>query len=117
MPEHKHRIAGKSAGCSSSSCFGGVQYFFSGSYLQTNEGIENSLPFLNPIHDFSRQERGFAYLSTFLDPYTRLSLIGGTYNANFQIPNTTNAPLFTGIATPVFGFSNFDFLETQREAE
>jgi opacity protein-like surface antigen/outer membrane receptor protein involved in Fe transport len=92
----------------SSTCFGGVQYFFTGSYLQTNEGIENPLPFLNPIHDFSRQERGFAYLSTFLDPYTRLSLIAGTYNANFQIPNVTNAPLFAGIATPVFGFGNFD---------
>jgi outer membrane receptor protein involved in Fe transport/opacity protein-like surface antigen len=93
---------------SSSNCFGGVQYFFTGSYLQTNEGIESATPFLNPIHDFSRQERGFAYLSTFLDPYTRLSLIAGTYTANFQIPNVFNAPLFPGIATPVFGFSNFD---------
>jgi opacity protein-like surface antigen/outer membrane receptor protein involved in Fe transport len=93
---------------SSSSCFGGVQYYFTGSYLQTNEGIESATPFLNPVHDFSRQERGFAYLSTFVDPYTRLSLIAGTYNANFQIPNVFNAPLFPGIATPVFGFSNFD---------
>ena len=93
---------------SSANCFGGVQYFFSGSYLQTNEGIENPTPFLNPVHDFSRQERGFAYLSTFLDPYTRLSLITGSYNANFQVPNVFNAPLFPGIATPVFGFSNFD---------
>ncbi|MFZ2078918.1 MAG: hypothetical protein WAV38_20145 [Xanthobacteraceae bacterium] len=42
----------------SSTCFGGVQYFFTGSYLQTNEGIENQTPFLNPVHDFSRQERG-----------------------------------------------------------
>jgi len=85
-----------------------VQYFFTGSYLQTNEGIESATPFLNPVHDFSRQERGFAYLSTFLDPYTRLSLIAGTYSANFQIPNVFNAPLFPGIATPVFGLSNFD---------
>jgi len=61
----------KAPASSSSSCFGGVQYFFTGSYLQTNEGIENSTPFLNPVHDFSRQERGFGYLSTFLDPYTR----------------------------------------------
>ena len=85
-----------------------MQYFFTGSYLQTNEGIESATPFLNPVHDFSRQERGFAYLSTFLDPYTRLSLIAGTYSANFQIPNVFNAPLFPGIATPVFGLSNFD---------
>jgi opacity protein-like surface antigen/outer membrane receptor protein involved in Fe transport len=98
----------KAPASSSSSCFGGVQYFITGSYLQTNEGIESATPFLNPVHDFSQQERGFAYLSTFLDPYTRLSLIAGTYNATFQIPNVFNAPLFPGIATPVFGFSNFD---------
>src|SRR5262249_24567316 len=83
------------------------QYFITGSYLQTNEGIENTTPFLNPIHDFSRQERGFAYLSTFLDPYTRLSLIAGTYTANFQIPNVFNSPPAANIST-AFGVSNFN---------
>jgi len=107
-PSASAAVPTKAPASSSANCFGGVQYFFSGSYLQTNEGIENPTPFLNPVHDFSRQERGFAYLSTFLDPYTRLSLIAGTYNANFQIPNVFNAPLFPGIATPVFGFSNFN---------
>jgi opacity protein-like surface antigen len=47
-------------------------------------------------------------MSTFLDPYTRLSLVAGSFTANFQIPNVTNGPHFPGIATPVFGFSNFD---------
>jgi outer membrane receptor protein involved in Fe transport/opacity protein-like surface antigen len=98
----------KAPATSSATCFGGVQYYFTGNYLQTNEGIENTMPFLNPIHDFSRQERGFAYMSTFLDPYTRLSLIAGSFNGNFQIPNVTNAPLFGGIGTPVFGFNSFD---------
>ena len=107
-PSANSSVPTKAPPSSSATCFGGVQYFFTGSYLQTNEGIENSTPFLNPVHDFSKQERGFAYLSTFIDPYTRLSLIAGTYNATFQIPNVFNAPLFPGIATPVFGFSNFD---------
>ncbi|MBO0716414.1 MAG: TonB-dependent receptor [Rhizobiales bacterium] len=98
----------KAPASSSATCFGGVQYFFTGSYLQTNEGIESATPFLNPVHDFSRQERGFAYLSTFIDPYTRLSLIAGTYNANFQIPNVFNAPLSSSITPPVLGFSTFD---------
>jgi len=89
----------------SSSCFAGVQYFITGSYIQTNEGIENSTPFLNPVHDFSRQERGFAYLSTFLDPYTRLSLITGTYTANFQIPNVFNKPT---VIPSAFGVTTFD---------
>jgi outer membrane receptor protein involved in Fe transport/opacity protein-like surface antigen len=95
----------KAPASSSATCFGGVQYFFTGSYLQTNEGIESATPFLNPIHDFSRQERGFAYLSTFLDPYTRLSLIAGTYNANFQIPNVFNAPT---VIPSAFGVTTFD---------
>jgi opacity protein-like surface antigen/outer membrane receptor protein involved in Fe transport len=107
-PSANSAVPTKAPASSSASCVGGVQYYFTGSYLQTNEGIENSTPFLNPVHDFSQQERGFAYLSTFLDPYTRLSLIAGTYNATFQIPNVFNAPLFPGIATPVFGLSNFD---------
>jgi outer membrane receptor protein involved in Fe transport/opacity protein-like surface antigen len=107
-PSANSAVPTKAPASSSTTCFGGVQYYFTGNYLQTNEGIENSMPFLNPIHDFSRQERGFAYMSTFLDPYTRLSLIAGSFTANFQIPNVTNGPLFPGIATPVFGFSNFD---------
>jgi outer membrane receptor protein involved in Fe transport len=69
-------------------CFPGVQYFFSGRSLQTTEGIENPLPTLNAFHDFSQQERGFGYMSTFIDPSTRLSLITGTSYNTFQIPNT-----------------------------
>ena len=68
---------------STPNCFRGVQYFFTGSYLQTTEGIENPLPTLNAIHDFSQQEKGFAYMSTFVDPYTRLSLIAGTATNTF----------------------------------
>jgi outer membrane receptor protein involved in Fe transport/opacity protein-like surface antigen len=107
-PSASTAVPTKAPASAPATCFGGVQYYFTGSYLQTNEGIENTTPFLNPVHDFSRQERGFAYLSTFLDPYTRLSLIAGSFTASFQIPNVFNAPLFPGIATPVFGFSNFD---------
>lgn len=89
-------------------CFGGVQYFFTGRYSQTTEGIENPLPTLNAIHDFSQQEKGFAYMSTFVDPYTRLSLIAGTSINDYQIPNVPNAQLFPGIGVPVFGASTFD---------
>jgi len=85
----------------STACFGGVQYFFSGSYLQTTEGIENPLPTLNAIHDFSQQEKGFAYMSTFVDAATRLSLIAGTATSAFQIPNVLNAPVGTMGNPPV----------------
>ena len=89
-------------------CFPGVQYFFSGRYLQTTEGIENPLPTLNAIHDFSSQEKGFAYMSAFVDPWTRVSLIAGTAVNNFQIPNTPGAPLNGAVSPPVFGVSTFN---------
>ena len=86
-------------------CFAGVQYFFAGRYLQTNEGIENPTSSYFPIHDFSQQERGFAYMSTFIDPTTRLSLIAGTANNDFQIPNNPGQP---PILTSAFGITSFN---------
>jgi hypothetical protein len=95
----------------SADCFPGVQYFFVGRYLQTQEGIENSTPAYSPIHDFSQQEKGFAYMSTFVDPYTRLSLIAGTSTSSFQIPNVPGQPVgFAGNppVTSVYGITNFN---------
>jgi outer membrane receptor protein involved in Fe transport len=87
-----------------SNCTAPVQYFFSGRYLQTTEGIENPLPTLNAIHDFSQQEKGFGYMSTFIDPWTRLSLITGTSYSTFQIPNVPGAPLNPNVVVPPGGF-------------
>jgi outer membrane receptor protein involved in Fe transport len=99
---------GTKAAAAGTACIGGLQYFITGQYLQTTEGIENPLPTLNAIHDFSQQEKGFAYASTFLDPYTRLSLIAGTSTSNFQIPNVPGAPLSMAIVPPVLGASAFN---------
>ena len=93
--------AGKSS-AASAECFPGVQYFFSGRYLQTTEGIENPLPTLNAIHDFSQQEKGFGYMSAFVDPSTRLSLITGTSYSTFQIPNVPGAGLYPAFPTATF---------------
>ncbi|HUZ30637.1 MAG TPA: TonB-dependent receptor [Xanthobacteraceae bacterium] len=86
-------------------CFPGVQYFFSGRYLQTNLGLENPTLAYDATHDFSQQERGFAYMSTFVDPTTRLSLIAGTANNAFQIPNNPGQPT---ALTSAFGVTNFN---------
>jgi outer membrane receptor protein involved in Fe transport len=92
-------------------CFAGVQYFFTGRYLQTNWGLEPPTPAYSPIHDFSQQDRGFAYLSAFADPTTRVSLISGTsYNA-FQIPNNPGQPVGLNGNPPVtsaFGVTGFN---------
>jgi hypothetical protein len=95
----------------SADCFPGVQYFFTGRYLQTNEGLENSTAAYSPIHDFSQQGKGFAYMSTFVDPYTRLSLIAGTSTSTFQIPNTPGQPIGLNGNPPVlsaFGVTSFN---------
>jgi opacity protein-like surface antigen len=101
----------------SPTCFGGTQYFFTGTYLQNKEGIENPLPSYGAIHDFTQQEKGFAYLSTFIDPYTRLSLISGTFTASFQIPNSTNAPTSTALVPPesLLTFNSANLNENQDE--
>jgi hypothetical protein len=95
----------------SADCFAGVQYYFTGRYLQTNVGIENPTPAYNAIHDFSQQEKGFAYMSTFIDPTTRLSLIAGTAYSTFQIPNVPGQPVGLNGNPPVtsaFGITSFN---------
>jgi outer membrane receptor protein involved in Fe transport len=95
---------------SAADCFAGVQYYFTGRYLQNTVGIENPTSAYNAIHDFSQQDRGFAYMSAIVDPTTRVSLIAGTAYNNFQIPNNPGQP--TGqSALPVtnaFGATNFN---------
>ena len=57
-----------------------------------------------PIHDNTRQGRYFAYASRPLGDSSRFVFMSGATTANFQIPNTSNAPpQFTA-----FGVSNFD---------
>ena len=91
----------------SENCVGGAQYFITGRYLNTHEGIENPLPTLNAIHDFSQQAKGFAYVSTFIDPWTRMTMMMGTSTTSYQIPNTPNVP-FPGPVTSAFGVTNFN---------
>jgi outer membrane receptor protein involved in Fe transport len=83
---------------------GQTQYFVSGRYFGSSVGIENPTPAYNAIHDNTSQEKGFLYLSTVLDPTSRLTLISGVSNGSYQIPNNPGqAPVNT-----VLGVSNFD---------
>src|ERR1019366_1475418 len=66
------------------------------------------------IHDRPPQEKGFRYLSTVLDPTSRLTYISGVSNGLYQIPdNPGQPPNFTA-----FGTSNFDSsLRNERQKE
>ena len=83
---------------------GHTEYFVTSRYFQSNEGIENPASSVVPIHDNTEQGGFFSYVSTLLDPNTRLSWISGSTINQFQIPNNPGQPpMFTA-----FGMSNFN---------
>ena len=65
---------------------GQTQYFLTGRFFESNIGLENPTPNWAAIHDHTTQERGFAYVSTILDPYSRFTLMAGASYGAFQIP-------------------------------
>ena len=76
----------------------------SGRYFGSNLGIENPTPSNEAIHDRTAQEKGFLYLSTVIDPTSRLTFMSGVSNGSYQIPNNPGqTPNFTA-----FGVSNFN---------
>jgi outer membrane receptor protein involved in Fe transport len=83
---------------------GQTQYFVSGRYFGSNLGIENPTPANEAIHDRTGQEKGFLYLSTVLDPTSRLTFMSGVSNSTFQIPNNPGQPS----NNTAFGVSSFD---------
>jgi len=83
---------------------GQTQYFVSGRYFTNGLGIENPTPAKEAIHDRTSQEKGFLYLSTVLDPTSRLTFMSGVSNASYQIPNNPGQP--SNFAA--FGLSSFD---------
>jgi outer membrane receptor protein involved in Fe transport len=83
---------------------GRTQYFVSGRYFGSNLGIENPTPSNEAIHDRTSQQKGFLYLSTAIDPNSRLTFMSGVSNGTFQIPNNPGQPSnFTA-----FGVSDFN---------
>jgi opacity protein-like surface antigen len=93
---------------------GSTEYFFAGRFLENILGIQNPTPSLNAIHDRTKQDRSFAYVSTIVDPTTRLSFIGGTSTNRYQIPNVPGLmPSFTAFGITSFPSALVD--ETQVE--
>lgn len=73
---------------------GRTQYFFTGSYLQSQQGLENTMPTANPIHDNTTQGRFFGYTSTLFGDSARLTTMAGAFVGQFQIPDIAGqAPL------------------------
>jgi outer membrane receptor protein involved in Fe transport len=87
------------------SCGPVTEYFFTGRFYTSTLGIENPTPEPEAIHDLTKQWRGFGYVSTIIDPNTRVSFITGASLGRFQIPNV---PGGTPLLASAFGVTNFD---------
>jgi outer membrane receptor protein involved in Fe transport len=66
---------------------GKLSYYLTGSYLTNDLGIENPTPGSNAIHDHTDQIKAFGNISYIITPTSRLSLMFGSYDGWFQIPN------------------------------
>ena len=94
---------------------GAFSYFFTGSWLRNNVGIENPTAESSAIHDQTDQSKGFGYLSYVLDADSRVSVILGTSNNRFQIPNVHGQdPAFTLAGSPTVDSSMLDARQRER---
>ncbi len=66
---------------------GPFSYFVSADMLRNDLGIESPDASPNPLHDHSTQWHGLSYFEDILDPDNRISLILGTSNEQFQVPD------------------------------
>ena len=82
-----------------------LNYFVTGDYLSSDMGIESPDRSSDPIHDDTTQYHGFGYFEDILDPDNRLSLIVGTSNGKFEIPNKSGLEPSLGLT--VLGISEF----------
>ena len=95
---------------------GDLNYFVSGDMLRNDLGIESPDGSSNPLHDHTTQYHGFGYFEDILDPDNRLSLILGTSNDKFQIPNQSGLQPSLGLSVNgQTAFASETLNENQRE--
>lgn len=98
---------------------GGYNYFIQSDYLQSDHGINGVTPKYNQIHDHTLQTHDFAYLEKILDPNSKISMMIGEFNGQFQIPNNPGQPTFGGITAingvPISAFDSTKLTEHQTE--
>lgn len=64
-----------------------LDYYFTGTYDQNDRGIEPPTASSRAIHDFTKQDKEFGYVSDVLNDNNRISLMFGNATNRFQIPN------------------------------
>ena len=98
---------------------GNTTYFVTGDFVRNDLGIESPDGSSTPLHDHTKQFHGFGYFERILSDTDRVSLILGSSDARFQIPNRSGVHAADiGPGLTVNGQSDFlsnDLDENQRE--
>ena len=76
---------------------GNTNFFVSGSFLRDQLGVESPDGSSTPDHDRTDQLQGFAYIDHTFGTADRVSLILGTSQERFQIPNTLGLEPTSGL--------------------
>jgi outer membrane receptor for ferrienterochelin and colicins len=95
---------------------GSTTYFVTGDFIRNDLGIESPDGRPTPLHDNTRQYHGFGYFEQILDESNRVSVVAGSSNDRFQIPNQDG--LQPGLGLTVNGQTAFPSAlldENQRE--
>ena len=94
---------------------GRLSYFFTGSVLENNLGIENTTGSTTALHDHTNQGKGFGYLSYLIDSNSRVSLMAGSSDSHFQVPNLPGlAPQFSLAGANATPSANLDANQRER---
>jgi outer membrane receptor protein involved in Fe transport len=93
---------------------GQTQYFLTGRYLQSEEGLENAMPTENPIHDRTTQEKFFGYGSTLFGDSSRLIYMTGAFVGHFQIPDLVGEEPLGDFGSSTLSSTSLNENETDR---
>jgi outer membrane receptor for ferrienterochelin and colicins len=66
---------------------GSTTYFVTGDFIRNGLGIESPDGRSAPLHDNTRQYHGFGYFEHIFDESNRLSVVAGSSDDRFEIPN------------------------------
>jgi outer membrane receptor protein involved in Fe transport len=99
----------------------GWHFFVSGDYLLTDHGVDGVTDKYHQIHDAALESHAFLYLDKIIDSSSKIGVIGGTFNARFEIPNNPGqtpffAPAQTINGVPVTAFNSAKLDEKETEA-
>jgi outer membrane receptor protein involved in Fe transport len=94
---------------------GPVDWYVTGDYLHNDRGIEDPTASFSAIHDTTNQFHGMAYVSGVIDPDTRISMILGVFEGQFQIPDNPGQPTLGFAVNGVSSFNSANLNENQHE--